>query len=639
MTQAIFLSYASQDADAARRICESLRAAGLEVWFDQSELRGGDAWDQSIRKQIKECALFVPIITPNTQAREEGYFRLEWKLAVDRSHLMADNKAFFVPVLIGDVSEPAALVPDKFRERQWSRLDDDATIVAFSERVAKLLTGSASQGKSAPEASPMLVSAVPTVPLKKDDTPSIAVLAFANRSASADDEYFSDGLADELLNVLAKIKDLRVAARTSAFSFKGKQTTVEEIGRTLNVATVLEGSVRKSGNRVRISVQLVKAHDGFHLWSETYDRTLEDIFAVQDDIAQLVVTQLRSTLLGESRSDTAGIIADVAGAAKDRSDNAEAQRLYLQGRYLLARKSEQDLLRSVQLFEGAVALDADFALGWAWLAQAYNDVGGWGAGWQDGLIHDAHRKALTAVEKALSLAPDLVQAHLSMAYIQMGYAWDWPRADAAIQRALELAPDSADALTAAMKLAFCLRRFDEAETYGTRAFALDPLNAACARMLAIVLFGAGKVVAAEAAIRQSLVLSPDAIASRHALALILSALGRHEEALAEARIERAEWAQLTALAVIHWGMNTEASRRESVRLLATLIEKHAAHSAIQIAHVHATHGDIDQAFEWIARAYRQRDAGLAYTNAVPFLDPLRGDARWKPMLRKLGFEA
>ena len=149
MTQAIFLSYASQDADAARRICAALRAAGLEVWFDQSELRGGDAWDQSIRKQIKECALYVPIISSNTQAREEGYFRLEWKLAVDRSHLMADNKAFFLPVILGDVSESTALVPDKFRERQWSRLNDEGTVAAFAARVSKLLAGSVVSGKMA----------------------------------------------------------------------------------------------------------------------------------------------------------------------------------------------------------------------------------------------------------------------------------------------------------------------------------------------------------------------------------------------------------------------------------------------------------------------------------------------------------
>ena len=147
--QAIFLSYASQDADAAKRICDSLREAGLEVWFDQSELRGGDAWDASIRKQIKECALFVPMISGNTNAREEGYFRLEWKLAVDRSHLMADHKAFFVPVLLGGVSEPAALVPDAFRTRQWSRLGDDQAIAAFASRIAKLLSGSGVQKENA----------------------------------------------------------------------------------------------------------------------------------------------------------------------------------------------------------------------------------------------------------------------------------------------------------------------------------------------------------------------------------------------------------------------------------------------------------------------------------------------------------
>ena len=142
VSQAIFLSYASQDADTARRICEALRSAGLEVWFDQSELRGGDAWDASIRKQIKECSLFVPMISDNTNAREEGYFRLEWKLAVDRSHLMADDKTFFVPVILGGTPEPTARVPDAFRTRQWSRLTDDQAIAAFAIRAAKLVAGS-----------------------------------------------------------------------------------------------------------------------------------------------------------------------------------------------------------------------------------------------------------------------------------------------------------------------------------------------------------------------------------------------------------------------------------------------------------------------------------------------------------------
>ena len=154
MNKAIFLSYSSQDADTARRICDALRAAGLEVWFDQSELRGGDAWDQSIRKQIKECALFVPVISASTDARPEGYFRLEWKLAVDRSHLMADDQPFFVPVILGNTPEPSTRVPEKFRERQWTRLADDASITAFAERVGKLIGGSASSGKNASNTPP-----------------------------------------------------------------------------------------------------------------------------------------------------------------------------------------------------------------------------------------------------------------------------------------------------------------------------------------------------------------------------------------------------------------------------------------------------------------------------------------------------
>jgi len=642
MSQGVFLSYASQDADAARRLCDALRAAGLEVWFDQSELRGGDAWDASIRKQIKECALFVPIISDNTNAREEGYFRLEWKLAVDRSHLMADNKAFFFPVILGDVAEPLAVVPDKFRERQWTRLgtqiSDDAATQAFAERIAKLTTGAGASSKNA-SSSPSnkeFVSAIPAPPtVAADPTPSIAVLAFANRSASADDEYFSDGLADELLNVLAKIKGLRVAARTSAFSFKGKQSTVAEIGNILNVATVLEGSVRTSGSRVRISVQLVKVNDGFQLWGETYDRTLEDIFAVQDDIAQAVVTELRGALMGEksSHADEMQVIAEIADAGRDRSENNEAQRLFLQGRYLLGRKSEAELMRSIDYLKQAVALDPQFALAWAWLAQALCDAGGWGSV----PVHEAYPSANAAATRAIALAPDLVQAHMAMASFQISYQWDWASAEATVQRALQLAPDNADVLTVAARLAFCLNRFDEAEAYGLRAIALDPLNAGSYRMLAIALFSAGKFDAAIEQLRHALALAPDAIASRHVLSIILSEQGRFEEAMVEARLEKADWARLTSVSTIQWAMNTDISRAESTAALAQLVEKHSEHSAIQIAGLYALRRDADAAFLWLERANAQRDSGTVYVNGFRYFHNVRGDPRWPLFTKKMGF--
>ena len=288
------MRYASQDAEVAQRICEALKAVGVEVWFDQSALRGGDAWDASIRRQIKECALFVPIISTTTNARSEGYFRLEWKLAVDRSHLMAEDQAFLLPIVIDATLDANARVPERFRDVQWTHLPGGASSDVFAEHVHRLLSG-------APVPAPSPRATAPTASragVHEREPASIAVLPFVNRSRDEEDEYFSDGLADELLNVLAKIRGLRVAARTSSFQFKGKNDDIALIGNKLNVKAVLEGSVRKAGNRMRISVQLVNVADGYHLWSETYDRTFDDIFAVQDDIAQSVVKELRATLLG-----------------------------------------------------------------------------------------------------------------------------------------------------------------------------------------------------------------------------------------------------------------------------------------------------------------------------------------------------
>jgi len=258
-TRAIFLSYASQDAEIALRIADALRAAGFEVWFDQTELRGGDAWDVLIRKRIKDCMLFVAVISKNTESRREGYFRLEWKLAVDRSHLMADDQAFIMPVVIDDTSEAQARVPDRFRERQWSRLSGGAAFAAFAERVAQAIP---QLGKGdARRASPDQPKAASTLK-------AIAVLPLANMSADPENEYFSDGMTDEIINALSKVPGVHVASRSSCFAFKGKKdVNVRQIGEKLGVTTLLEGSVRKVGNRIRIAAQLVNVDNGYQLWS------------------------------------------------------------------------------------------------------------------------------------------------------------------------------------------------------------------------------------------------------------------------------------------------------------------------------------------------------------------------------------
>ena len=624
--KAIFLSYASQDAEAAQRICEALRAAGLEVWLDQSELRGGDAWDASIRRQIKECALFVPVISANTQSRDEGYFRLEWKLAVDRSQLMADSRPFLLPVVIDATLDANALVPAKFLDVQWTHLPGGATPAAFAERVRNLLSGGASPGVAI---AARLATAHAVAAAAREPT-SIAVLPFVNRSHDPEDEYFSDGLADELLNVLTKIRGLRVAARSSAFTFKGKGAPVAEVGRTLNVATVLEGSVRKAGNRMRISVQLVKVADGYQLWSESYDRTLEDIFAVQDDIAQQVVKELRSTLLGEAVDAKAATeaTAQVAAAVKGRATDAEAHRLYLQGRHFVNRFTREDSAKGIEYLKQALDRDPEFALAWVSLSAAYAEEAG--QSWVP--LAAGLGRAREAAARALALEPKLAEAHAATGWIRMNYDWDWRGAEASFGRALELAPGNAAGLRHAAGLAFRLGRLDEAIDLWGRAIEQDPLNASAYHSLGITLDAADRLAEAEQAYRKALELAPQRHGAHAFLGQNLLAQGRSDEALDEALREPEPW-RFYALAIVQHaaGRNAEADAA-----LNELTAKHAEDAAFQIAVVYAARGEMDLAFQWLERAYVQRDPGLSDLKCISLLRPLHADPRWGALLRRMG---
>ncbi|HEY7903758.1 MAG TPA: TIR domain-containing protein [Casimicrobiaceae bacterium] len=646
--KAVFLSYASQDVDTARRLCDALQAVGVEVWFDQSTLRGGDAWDASIRRQIKDCALFVPVISANTHSRSEGYFRLEWKLAVDRSHFMADDQPFLLPVAIDATLDADARVPAKFRDVQWTHLPRGASTSAFAEHVRRLLASgaaSASPTATAPTAQlrapsphpagtftvPATGSAAP-VSAVDQEPPSIAVLPFANRSRDEADEYFSDGLADELLNVLAKIRGLRVAARTSSFQFKGKHDDIAVIGRKLNVTTVLEGSVRKSGNRMRISVQLVKVADGYHLWSETYDRILEDIFAVQDDIAQSVVTELRTTLLGEAADAGAAskATAQVAAAVKGRASDPEAYRLYLQARYFIDRYRREDTTKGIGYLKQALVLDPAFALAWAELGAAYSSEAG--KGWAP--VTEGFARAREAVQRALALEPDLPEAHAQLGWIQIYHDRDWRGAEASYRRALELAPGNASVLRRSGALGLNAGRFDEAIALGRQSLQHDPLNTTAHHNLGINFYASGRLADAEAAFRKALELDPHRASTRAHLSLALLDQGRGEEALAEALQEPEEWCRLWVASIVH----DAAGRREaSDAALQALIANHSIHAAVQVALVYAARGEIDLAFTWLERANDQRDPGLSEMRSLPAFRSLRVDPRWEAFLRKIGF--
>jgi serine/threonine protein kinase/tetratricopeptide (TPR) repeat protein len=443
----------------------------------------------------------------------------------------------------------------------------------------------ASSGSAAPVSSGSAapVSGLAAAPSR--EAPSIAVLPFVNRSRGEEDEYFSDGLADELLNVLTKIRGLRVVARASSFQFKGTNEDLAVIGQKLNVATLLDGSVRKSGNRVRISVQLVKASDRLQLWSETYDRSLDDIFAVQDDIAQSVVKELRATLLGETPdSDASGLAkAEVAIAAKGHGQNPEAHRLYLQGKYFGDRLSEADTAKAIHYLKEALALDPQHASAWAELAKAYSNSGGYG--WLP--VTEAYGLARQAVTRALGIAPDLAEAHVRLSGIQRFYDWDWKGAEASARRALQLSPGDAVVLHSAGVLAQMLGRHEEAEPLLRRAAEQDPLSTGVYSALGMIYRQMDRLTEAEQAFRKALELSPHRIGTHHILAVVLADQGRHEEALAEATREPAEWARLTCLAYVHF----KAGRtRESDEALRELEAKHSRDSAFQIAAIHSTRG-------------------------------------------------
>ncbi len=449
--------------------------------------------------------------------------------------------------------------------------------------------------------------------------PSIAVLPFRNLSNDAANEYFSDGLSEELLNVLAQNRKLRVAARSSAFQFKGKNVELQEIGEKLDVSTILEGSVRKSGNLVRISAQLVNAADGFQLWAETYDRELNDIFTVQEDIARSVGEALKVQLLGEKKSAA-------------RPLNPEAYNAYLQGRYFTDRRGEEDLKKSIGYYEQALKIDPQYAPAWVGLAFAHSRQAGWGYV----NVDEGYRNARLEAEKALQLDPNFAEGHAALGWIQSHYDWDWVGADASYQRALALDPYNANVVRQASSLAATLGRFEDAIALDRRAAELDPLSATVHYYAAIHLYYAGKLEAAEATFKKALEVNPEYPAARASLSVVYIIKSQPEQALTELKKEPEPFWRLYGFTLADYAAGKE---KDADQLLAELIEKNGDSAAIQIAEVNAYRGKIDVAFEWLERAYAQRDGGLSEIKGDPLLKNLVNDLRWNAFLRKMHLPA
>jgi len=663
-TGAVFLSYASQDADAAKRICDALRAAGIEVWFDQSELRGGDAWDRRIREQIYDCRLFIAVVSAQTEMRDEGYFRREWRLAVERVGDMAGDKAFVVPVAIDGTSERTARVPDPFKHVQWTRLPGGETSPAFVGRIQHLLSPAAAtpiRGPAIAQSRPAAITRAPaqaawsqkpwmlvavavavvgvaaylviekpwvTRPAVSSQTVaasassaafsppphSIAVLPFVNMSGDKEQEYFSDGLSEELLNDLSRIHELRVCARTSAFSFKGKDTDIGTIARKLNVGAVLEGSVRRSASTLRITAQLIDSVSGYHLWSQTYDRAPGDVLKLQTEIAEAVASALKVTLLGDVASKIE------VGGTRDPA----AYEAYLRAMHDYNEiKSDSDLDRAIAGYREAVRLDPNFAQAFAALSIALSNP-------NLNKLGEAHDSAL----KAIQLAPDLAEGHLALALFH-DVSFDFMGASKEFERAVVLGPGNVrvlkdygwftarmghpDAGVAAIRAAVALdptevwwlgtalrfaRRYDESIKAYQAASSFDPGDAGLRLFIMMNYYGLGEFQKA-LSICEGVKEQVDEGTRQYYLAMVYHKLGRAGDA--------------------------EASRKRLIVFRGKDVGE------TELADIYAQWGNTAKALESLEKALPDREDDLRYLRVDPFLDPIRDEPRFQAVERALKF--
>ena len=444
---------------------------------------------------------------------------------------------------------------------------------------------------------------------------AIAVLPFVNMSSDKEQEYFSDGLAEELLNLLSKMPELRVAARTSSFSYKDKDVKVAQIGAELNVGHVLEGSVRKSGDRVRITVQLIQVEDGYHLWSETYDRTLNNVFAIQDEIAAEVVAQLKVTLL--------------SAVPIVKQTDPEAYALFLQARHLARQGATESFEQSVTLYQQALTIAPDYIAAWDGLAAVYSDQT------DRGLRPVDEGYALTrgAADKALAIDPDYPKSHARLGWIAIVYDGDLAAAARHLERALELDPTDLDILGNAAVLAEDLGRLKEAVALQEYVVARDPVNARGHRRLGLSYLMAGRLDDAIASFHTTLTLSPGQLGAGQMIGVALLMNDEPEAALAAMQSEAGEgWRQI-GLAMAHHALGQAA---ESDAELAKSIETTEQAASFNIAYALAFRGEADRAFEWLDKAVQYNDPGLAQIANMPTFANIHTDPRWLPFLESIG---
>ena len=506
---------------------------------------------------------------------------------------------------------------------QCNRVETDDALKFCRTDGTLLVAATASESESATIALPASRPSEEITTGRLRVSPSIAVLPFANMSTDPENEYFCDGLAEELLNALAKIENLKVAARTSSFSFKAKNANVDEIGRALHVNSVLEGSVRKSGNRLRITVQLINATDGYHLWSERYDREMQDIFDVQDEITLAVVGALKVKLLGEER----------AVLLKRYTDSTEAYELYLKGRYYWNRRTAENIKKAIEQFKVATDHDPNYALAYAGLADCYALLNQYAGTPLSKTVPQAKAYA----ERAIAIDDQLAEPHASLGRVTE-LLWQWTVAEREFKRAIELNPNYATAYHWYSLLLRTLGRFDEAAVMIKRAQEIDPLSSMIGVNVSITYQSQNDHVASIENTRKIIELDPNFSVAYEYLGLSYLKKGCNAEAIAsfEKAVELSNRAG-EALLFLGYGYGVTGRHAEAIAVAKELEGKYAKKetSGRNVAAVYAGLGEKDKAFEWLEKDFQTKGDLQFIRWEIPF-ESLRDDSRFKDLLKRMG---
>ena len=506
------------------------------------------------------------------------------------------------PVLAGDSASLSGVVSRTLHKSQTQRY----------QAVAELLGDLGHAADSA------------TQPTGQSDVPSIAVLPFANLSADPEQEYFCDGLAEELIDALARLEGLRVVARTSAFQFRGKGHDLTDVGAKLKVKTILEGSVRKAGNRLRINAQLISAADGYHLWSERYDRELDDVFDVQEDIARTVVKRLEVELLGTA----------VGPLVRRRTGDVESYDLCVKGRYHYFRLTVEGIDAGLRCFEQALERDPGCAPAHAGVAMTYTGRATLGLG----SARELMPKGKAAARQAIAIDDGVRDAHQILAVAHQCFDWDWLGAEHEFRRELEVNPGNAEARSLFGLFLLGLGNHDEAVRETRRAVEHDPLSTLAHHMLANVLLGLGLVEEAVKSSRRGVEVAGGFTHAYWSLGFGLSLTQRRDEALAVLR----EAVSLSpgdphSLATLGWACGRAGLRPEATDIARQLEEEYAGFAGDSVAMVFVGLNDHDKAFQWLSQGFEERTGFMAFVPSWVVWHPLRADPRFQALLRKMNF--